>query len=65
MATPGTPKIDNLLKLIVSDRTVKPSGLIDHKLDERGLELKLFVPRDKLTGTSARDLISLLMSDMM
>lgn len=65
MATSQNPKIDQLVKLIASDRTVKPSGLLDHKLDERGLELKLFIPRDKFTGTTARDLVSLLMSDMM
>jgi len=65
MAMQGSAKVDQLLKLIVSEKAVKPSGLIDHKLDDRGLEMKIFIPRDKLTGATARDLVSLLMSEMM
>ena len=45
--------------------SAKPSGVVAHKIDEKGLELKLFIPRNKLSRQSTRELLSLLLSDMM
>jgi uncharacterized protein YjgD (DUF1641 family) len=61
----GSARSVELLKSALGSAAVKPSGVVDHKLDSKGLELTLFISKDKLTRESTRDLLTLLMSDMM
>jgi hypothetical protein len=42
----------------------KPSAVSEHRFDEKGLEIKLKIPNEKLTASGARELLSLLMSDL-
>jgi hypothetical protein len=44
---------------------VKPSAVSEHKIDDKGIELKLHISTAKLTAAGTKDLVSLLMSDMM
>jgi hypothetical protein len=65
----ASSRVEDILKTVLGAggraASAKASGVIDHKLDDRGLELKLFIPKEKLTRESTRELVSLIMSDMM
>jgi homoserine kinase len=63
----ASTRVEDVLKAALGGRTAsaRASGVVDHKLTSKGLELKLFIPKEKLTTESTRELVSLIMSDMM
>ena len=62
MASAIRSKQEELLNLLLSHH--KPSSVVQHKISDKGLELNLMVPKDKVRQL-APELLALLMSDAM
>jgi hypothetical protein len=58
-------QLEKVLHSMMADPAARPSSLVEHTITDKGIELRLFFPADKLTAKTARSVVALLMSDAM